>query len=101
MLITERFVRSGTNNKLHDNPKGGRNEARLTNFGGTSSALLDPESTGALTVFAFKLERATRRDGMSCLGMSTRNRRGTDRRARRAGRARQVDDMVAGSAGYS
>jgi hypothetical protein len=43
------------NNKLHDNPKGGRNEARLTNFGGASSALLDPESTGALTVFAFKL----------------------------------------------
>jgi hypothetical protein len=44
------------NNKLHDNPKGGRNEARLTNFGGASSALLDPESTGALTVFAFKLD---------------------------------------------
>lgn len=41
------------NNKLHDNPKGGRNEARLTNFGGQASALLDPESTGALTIFAF------------------------------------------------
>lgn len=41
------------NNKLHDNPAGGRNETRLTNFGGSSSALLDPESTGALTVFAF------------------------------------------------
>lgn len=41
------------NSKLHDKPKNGRNEARLTNFGGSASALLDPESTGALTVFAF------------------------------------------------
>ncbi len=32
---------------------GTRNEARLTNLGGSSSALLDPESTGALTIFAF------------------------------------------------
>ncbi len=44
------------NNKFHDNPKSGRNEARLTNFGGAASALLDPESTGALTVFAFVLD---------------------------------------------
>lgn len=42
------------NNKLHGNPKNGRNETRLTNFGGQASALLDPESTGALTVFAFR-----------------------------------------------
>jgi hypothetical protein len=42
------------NSKLHDNPAGGRNETRLTGFGGSSSALLDPESTGALTVFAFR-----------------------------------------------
>lgn len=42
------------NNKLHGNPKGGRNETRLTGFGGAASALLDPESTGALTVFAFR-----------------------------------------------
>lgn len=41
------------NNRFHGNPKGGRNEARVTGFGGSSSALLDPESTGALTVFAF------------------------------------------------
>lgn len=33
---------------------GTRNEARMTNFGGRDSALLDPESTGALTVFAFQ-----------------------------------------------
>jgi len=32
---------------------GTRNETRLTNFGGAESALLDPESTGALAVFAF------------------------------------------------
>ena len=30
-----------------------RNETRLTNFGGSNSALLDPESTGALAVFVF------------------------------------------------
>ncbi len=30
-----------------------RNETRITNWGGASSPLLDPESTGALTVFAF------------------------------------------------
>ncbi|MCW8952194.1 MAG: type II restriction endonuclease [Rhodospirillales bacterium] len=30
-----------------------RDEARLTNFGGKESALLDPESTGALAVFSF------------------------------------------------
>lgn len=38
------------NNKLRG---GTRNEARLTNFGGSASAVLDPESTGALTIFAF------------------------------------------------
>jgi hypothetical protein len=38
------------NKKLHG---GTRNEARLTRFGGRSSALLDPDSTGALTIFAF------------------------------------------------
>jgi len=38
------------NNKFFD---GTRNEARLTNFGGASSALLNPESTGSLAVFAF------------------------------------------------
>ena len=42
------------NNRFHDNPTGGRNETRLTGFGGSASALLDPESTGALTVFAFR-----------------------------------------------
>ena len=38
------------NNRLRG---GTRNEARLTNFGGGRSALLDPDSTGALAVFAF------------------------------------------------
>lgn len=46
------------NNKLHENPKGGRNETRVTGFGGGASALLDPESTGALTVFAFRAVEA-------------------------------------------
>jgi hypothetical protein len=45
------------NNKFHDNPKKGRNEARLTNFGGASSALLNPDNTGALAVFAFKINK--------------------------------------------
>jgi hypothetical protein len=44
------------NNKYHENPTSGRNEARITGFGGATSALLDPESTGALTIFAFKLD---------------------------------------------
>lgn len=35
-----------------------RDEARLTGFGGQSSALLDPDSTGALTIFAFVLDPA-------------------------------------------
>ncbi len=38
------------NNRLRG---GTRNEARLTNFGGGSSAVLDPDSTGALAIFAF------------------------------------------------
>ena len=33
---------------------GTRNESRLTNFGGISSPLLDPENTGALVIFAFR-----------------------------------------------
>lgn len=32
---------------------GTRNETRLTGFGGSQSALLDPDSTGALAIFAF------------------------------------------------
>ncbi len=39
------------NNSLHG---GTRNESRLTNFGGISSPLLDPENTGALVIFAFR-----------------------------------------------
>ena len=42
------------NNALRD---GTRNETRVTGFGGRSSPLLDPESTGALAVFAFQRER--------------------------------------------
>jgi hypothetical protein len=38
------------NGKLHD---GTRNEARITNLGGERSALLDPENTGSVAVFAF------------------------------------------------
>ena len=41
------------NNKLHDNPAGGRNEVRITKLGGVRSPLLDVENTGALAVFAF------------------------------------------------
>lgn len=42
------------NNKLHDNPEGGRNEVRITKLGGASSPLLDVENTGALAIFAFR-----------------------------------------------
>lgn len=45
------------NNRYHDTAASrGRDEARLTNFGGARSALLDPENTGALTIFAFRLD---------------------------------------------
>ena len=37
---------------------GTRNETRLTNFGGAESALLDPDSTGALAIFAFHRDQA-------------------------------------------
>ncbi len=39
---------------------GTRNETRLTNFGGERSALLDPESTGAVATFAFVRETGNR-----------------------------------------
>ncbi|MAN66487.1 type II restriction endonuclease [uncultured Hyphomonas sp.] len=42
------------NNKFHDNPSSGRNETRLTALGGRENPLLDPENTGALTIFAFE-----------------------------------------------
>lgn len=41
------------NNKLRD---GTRNEVRITNLGGSSSALLDPDNTGAIAVFVFLQE---------------------------------------------
>lgn len=44
------------NSKRHEGKRNGRDETRLTNFGGGASALLDPESTGALAVFAFPLD---------------------------------------------
>ena len=37
---------------------GTRNETRITNLGGKKSALLDPENTGAIAVFAFKSGRS-------------------------------------------
>ena len=38
------------NNRLHG---GTRNEARITNWGGSESPLLEPDNTGALAVFVF------------------------------------------------
>ncbi|NTW53410.1 MAG: type II restriction endonuclease [Chlorobaculum sp.] len=49
------------NNKLFG---GTRNEARMTGFGGIDSALLDPENTGALAIFAFRLEAEN--DDIAC-----------------------------------
>ena len=40
--------------------EGTRDEVHITNFGGRQSAVLDPESTGALTIFAFALDEAGR-----------------------------------------
>lgn len=50
------------NNKLHG--QGTRNEARVTRVGGASSPLLDPESTGAIAVFAF--HKPTAGDAEGC-----------------------------------
>lgn len=44
------------NKRLHGT--GTRNEARVTGFGGRQSALLDPDSTGALAIFAFVVDTA-------------------------------------------
>lgn len=44
------------NSKHYERKSNGRDETRLTNLGGGASALLDPESTGALAIFAFPLD---------------------------------------------
>lgn len=49
------------NNRLRG---GTRNECRITNWGGSASPLLDPESTGSLCVFAF--HKPDRRDVDVC-----------------------------------
>lgn len=65
----ERDVRAvWYNNKFHG---GTRNETRLTNFGGGSSALLDPENTGAIAVFAFV--RTSGRPAYRCHAWVCRN----------------------------
>ena len=43
-----------------------RNEVRITRLGGASSALLDPESTGALAVFSFSPSFSPPRDAPGC-----------------------------------
>ena len=45
------------NNKIRG---GTRNEARVTNLGGGSSALLDPDSTGSLAIFVFAVNEKGR-----------------------------------------
>jgi hypothetical protein len=45
------------NNRVRD--AGTRNETRITNWGGVSSAVLDPDSTGALAAFVFRKSSAT------------------------------------------
>lgn len=54
------------NNKYWKSPKAKRprDEARLTQFGGASSPVLDPDSTGALTIFAFRFGNAD--EAVSC-----------------------------------
>jgi hypothetical protein len=43
------------NSRFSEGKKNGRNETRLTGFGGKNSAVLDPDSTGAIAIFAFSL----------------------------------------------
>lgn len=50
-------LRTGRAVWYNDKLRGGtRDETRLADFGGSPSALLDPESTGALAIFAFVLD---------------------------------------------
>ena len=44
-------------NPVTKQPYGTRNETRITGFGGQQSALLDTESTGAIAVFVFVLDK--------------------------------------------
>ena len=44
------------NSKVVDGQVNGRDEARITGWGGISSPLLNPENTGALSIFAFCLD---------------------------------------------
>lgn len=64
------------NNKFHG---GTRNETRLTGFGGSDSALLDPDNTGAVSVFAFSA------GGKSCNVWVCRNRAEEDAVEERVG----------------
>lgn len=52
------------NNRLH--AKGSRNECRLTNWGGARSPILDPDSTGAICVFAFHQQELAK-DTQGCV----------------------------------
>jgi EcoRII C terminal./Restriction endonuclease EcoRII, N-terminal. len=52
------------NSKRHGT--GTRNECRLTNWGGSSSPLLDPDSTGSIAVFAF-FKESDEKDAEQCL----------------------------------
>lgn len=45
---------------------GTRDEARFTNFGGKNSPILDPDSTGALAVFAFERDSETNQNPTKC-----------------------------------
>ncbi len=44
------------NSRIVKNQKNGRNEVRLTNWGGAGNPLVDPDATGSLVVFAFRHE---------------------------------------------
>ncbi len=52
------------NNRFAGPVPGTRNETRLTGFGGQSSALLDPENTGAAAVFSFEI--GAKPNGVQC-----------------------------------
>ena len=52
------------NNKLRGKT---RNECRITNWGGKSSPILDPEATGSICVFAFEKEDEQRDAALCCV----------------------------------
>ena len=77
------------NNRLRG---GTRNESRLTNFGGRRSALLDPDNTGAVAVFAFTLVEGV--EFVACHAWVSRNASEEDLLEQRLGPVEPEEQVI-------